>query len=505
MAPSFHLFATDAFDAEEAGRICEQILQRQGTKSKMDLRQQPPAAVLSVLASSGWFRQVFGDKRFCFDDWYQTDCHEDGSCRLSVRHPSTSGMVQVWGVVLESSRNTRDESRGQYIFKGVKDAKHTAAFIITVLTLDHIGGASSRCVCNRDWGDTLPSQPSSLPAAGAPEEAGAAPEVANTSAPAPSGPATADVGSGTDGDGVASGGGGGGGPAWEVSEVHSLGEDLDFAGLFSNDHLINDSVLQGGVGGSPILDMPPGDVGMLLKMYSSSEEEEGSDMVGVDVPPLDLTGRVAQTPPSTGRDEFRAAKSMKCHQGSATKSAVSELARGSGNGMVLRSTAAPPSYDGGGDGGESDDDGADDGAALPSESDNSDSEEDEESAEQSGDDNNDDENVIVLGEEHVPLPNGYLKVMKRKNQATTWAAKFIFLGKELYFGTSYPTKKKAEKALKMGRVLFREEVQKIPNVSKDELKRDLKLIAETVKVKCQKGEYLSLFLQLFVSTRTISC
>ena len=51
------------------------------------------------------------------------------------------------GVVLESSRNTRDESRGQYIFKGVKDAKHTAAFIIAVLALDHIGGASSRYVC----------------------------------------------------------------------------------------------------------------------------------------------------------------------------------------------------------------------------------------------------------------------------------------------------------------------------------------------------------------------
>jgi len=94
--------------------------------------------------------------------------------------------------------------------------------------------------------------------------------------------------------------------------------------------------------------------------------------------------------------------------------------------------------------------------------------------------------------------------MKRKNQATTWAVKFTFLGTQLYFGTSYPTKKKAEKALKMGRVLFREEVQKTPNVSKDELKRDLKRIAATVKVKCQ-GEYLSLFLQSFVSTRTISC
>ena len=148
MAPSFHLFATDAFDAEEAGRICEQILQRQGTKSKMDLRQQPPAAVLSVLASSGWFRQVFGDKRFCFDDWYQTDCHEDGSCRLSVRRPPTksSRLVEVAAVVLAASANARDGSRRQYIFKGMKDAKHTAAFIITVLTLDHIGGASSRCV-----------------------------------------------------------------------------------------------------------------------------------------------------------------------------------------------------------------------------------------------------------------------------------------------------------------------------------------------------------------------
>ena len=147
MAPSFCRFATDAFGAEEAGRICDQILQCMG-RSKMDPQRQPPVAVLSILAGSAWFRKVFVDGRFKFEDWYSIGCHQDGSCQLSVRRPPTksSRLVEVAAVVLAASANARDGSRRQYIFKGMKDAKHTAAFIITVLTLDHIGGASSRCV-----------------------------------------------------------------------------------------------------------------------------------------------------------------------------------------------------------------------------------------------------------------------------------------------------------------------------------------------------------------------
>ena len=343
-----------------------------------------------------------------------------------------------------------------------------------------------------------PSQPSSqLQSRSSIDPSGSEPTPASSTssapapAPAPSAPALGDVGSGGDV---------GGGPA-HMEE--SLEEVLNFCGgLFSDEDLGNDSVLQGLADDAERMAIQKATEGGLVPTPPRADGQQYGQWPGMapfnskggslpptapsnvtdshavlmelfardqelvrQVPPLDLTGqRVAQTPPPTGRDEFRAAKSMKCHQGSATKSAVSELARGSGNGA-----------------------------------------EDAECEDRSSDDGEEDENVIVLGEERVSLPNGHVTVVKRKNQATTWAVKFTFLGTRLYFGTSYPTKKKAEKALKMGRVLFREEVQKTPNVSKDELKRDLKRIAATVKAKCQKGEYLSLFLQSFVSTRTISC
>ena len=139
----------------------------------------------------------------------------------------------------------------------------------------------------------------------------------------------------------------------------------------------------------------------------------------------------------------------------------------------------------------SDDDEDDD---SEEEADDDSSEASDDSSENNGDDGDDgdEQDVIILGGERVSLPNGYLKTRKRKD-GVEYGAAFTFLGTELFFGASYPTKKKAEEALKMGRMLFREEVEKTPNVSKDELKPDLKRIAKIVRMKCQDGEYLSLF------------
>ena len=149
MVATFHFFASAAFGAEEAGRLCDVIIQRMrmGGKSKLDPRILPPVGVLSGLTGHGRLGDVFGDG-FDFSDWHDIDAHGDGSCRLSVRRPpkKSSGMIPVREVVLQSSRNTEDGSRKQYVFKGRKDARHTGAFIFIVSLLDHIGGASSRCV-----------------------------------------------------------------------------------------------------------------------------------------------------------------------------------------------------------------------------------------------------------------------------------------------------------------------------------------------------------------------
>jgi len=216
-SPSFYCFAHDAFGAEEAGRICEKISRHMGAKSKCDPRRENPVSVLDGLSGNGRLRDVLGVDHFVLSAWCEIDRHQDGSCKLSVRlPPTTTEMVPVEAVVVDTSTNTTDATRDEYIFKGTKDARHAAAFIIAVSILDHIGGAS-RCVLvifcllcfrllfsialthasiaaplsfNRDWSKYLPgsrpSQPSQpsppsppsqdVPAEEAPEPESAAPE-----------------------------------------------------------------------------------------------------------------------------------------------------------------------------------------------------------------------------------------------------------------------------------------------------------------------------------------
>ena len=70
MVATFHFFASAAFGAEEAGRLCDVIIQRMrmGGKSKLDPRILPPVGVLSGLTGHGRLGDVFGDG-FDFSDW----------------------------------------------------------------------------------------------------------------------------------------------------------------------------------------------------------------------------------------------------------------------------------------------------------------------------------------------------------------------------------------------------------------------------------------------------
>lgn len=143
MAPSLYPFAVKAFGEEAAERLVEQVRRRLGTKSSLDPRHEPPLSILNVLASKGRLQDILGQGHHDPADWYIIERDRSGPCRVSVRFPPTiTEMIPVAAVVMETSANTVDATREEYIFKGTKDAKHTAAFIIIVLIIDLIDGDS---------------------------------------------------------------------------------------------------------------------------------------------------------------------------------------------------------------------------------------------------------------------------------------------------------------------------------------------------------------------------
>ena len=146
MVPSFHLFAVNAFGEVAAERLVEQLRRRLGAKSSgrtLDPRYEPPLSILDVLASKGRLQDILGQGHHDPADWYVIERDRSGPCRVSVRFPPTiTEMIPVAAVVMETSANTADATREEYIFKGTKDAKHTAAFIIVVLIIDLIDGDS---------------------------------------------------------------------------------------------------------------------------------------------------------------------------------------------------------------------------------------------------------------------------------------------------------------------------------------------------------------------------